>query len=244
MKPLYLIIALFIEGLILVLILIFLVVGLVGIFLPVMPGLLLIGIGTGLYSLLVRGNRGKVTPHIHRRLVKIKNRIFNLKISQKYMGLIKNFKNKKPAGTKEEILKYGLILFSFNIALILIFFFAVAGASIILSLLNLQPIGAAFIPLIIIFIFAGSSAVVWYRFGQILGVRFKDKKILNSSLVVLISVLPLLAVLLLFSGLINLAGGFSSELSVLSFLGLVLMSILAAVFELLLVSLGAITKVK
>jgi hypothetical protein len=151
------------------------------------------------------------------------------------------FGGKKEQKVKEEILKNGLILLGFNAALTLAFLFGFTSLSFLVLLLSSAGIIAAFVPLVVIFVFAGASAVMWYRFGQILGSRFKDKKILNSSLTVLISVLPMLLLLVLFSGIINLAGGFSDELIVGAFLGMILMSVLSAAFELLLVCLGAIT---
>ena len=161
------------------------------------------------------------------------------------MGLIKAIKKRKQKKEKEEILKHGLVLAGFNIALTLAFFFGLIAVSILASLLGLSGLlFFAFIPLLVIFLFAGSSAVIWYRFGQILAGHFKKRKIVNSALVVLVSILPLLTVLLLFSGIINLAGGFTGELAIFMFLGFLLMSILAAVFELLIVSLGVITRVK
>jgi len=240
-----LILVLLIETLLLFLIFLVVFIGVLGIFLPVLPGLVLIGIGAGLYSLLVKANYGRITPRLNKYLVKIKNKIYNLKIANKLMGLIKAIKKRKQKKEKEEILKHGLVLAGFNIALTLAFFFGLIAVSILASLLGLSGLlFFAFIPLLVIFLFAGSSAVIWYRFGQILAGHFKKRKIVNSALVVLVSILPLLTVLLLFSGIINLAGGFTGELAIFMFLGFLLMSILAAVFELLIVSLGVITRVK
>ena len=168
------------------------------------------------------------------------------------MGVVKKIKKRNPFNfaqgrqekAKEQILKHGLVLFGFNTALVLAFFFGFIGLSVLGTLFNLQGIFLAFIPLLVIFLFAGGSAVVWYRFGQILGVHFKKRKVVNSALVVLISILPLLVILVLFSGIISLAGGFSNQLLAVTFLGLVLMSILSAVFELLIVSLGVMTTAK
>jgi hypothetical protein len=60
--------------------------------------------------------------------------------------------------------------------------------------------------------------------------------------VVLISILPLLVILIFFAGVLSLAGGAQNQLLVITFLGLVLLTILASVFELLVVNLGVITK--
>lgn len=237
-----LILVLIIEILLLVLIFIVVFIGVLGIFLPILPGLVLIGVGVGIYSLMIKSERGKITPHVHRFVLKTKNKILKLKIIKNSMGLIKKAKKKKQEKIKEGILKHGLILLGFNTALILAFFFGFIGLSILGSMLQLRGLLIAFIPLLVIFIFAGSSAVVWYRFGQILGVHLKSRKIVNSALVVLISILPLLVFLLLFSGIISIAGGFVNEVIAIVFLGFVLMSILAAVFELLIVSLGVITR--
>ncbi|MFA6215998.1 MAG: hypothetical protein WC768_05510 [Patescibacteria group bacterium] len=243
-KPFSLIIALVVEIIVLIFILIVVLVGVLGIFLPIMPGLFFIGLGAAIYSLLIKNNYGRITPQVHWRLLKIKEKILTLKITQNFMGLIKQIKKRREEKAKEEILKQGLILLGFNFALILAFFFGFNFLAILASLIGIAGLAAAFVPLVVIFLFAGSSAIVWYRYGQILGTRFKTKKVLNTSLVVLISILPLLVLLLVFSALVGLTNGFSNELLAVSFLGLLLMSVLSAIFELLIVSIGATTAVK
>lgn len=240
----YFFLALIVEGVLLILILIFLLLGVLGIFLPAVPGLFLLGIGAGIYSLLVKSGRGKVTPHVHRRVINFGDKIFKLKITQKLMGLVKTIKKRKEKKVRAEILKHGLILFGFNAVLVLAFLFGFISLTLLLMLLGWQDLMLAFVPLVVIFLFAGGSAIVWYRFGQILGSHFKKRKIINTALVVLVSVLPLLVILLLFSGLFSLAGSFIDGLLFMMFLGFLLMAVLAAVFELIVVTLGVITPVK
>lgn len=243
-KQIPLILALTVEVLVLILIFLALILGLIGIFLPILPGLVLFGIAAGLYSLLIKSDNGKITPKIHPHVLKIEDKILNLKIIKNFMGLLKKMKKKKQEKVKEEILKHGLILFGFNLALTLAFFFGLIGISVLSEILKAPGVFIAFIPLILIFLFAGFSAVVWFRFGQILGGHFKKRKIVNTALAVLISILPLLLILLLISGIVSVAGGFTNALLVLVFLGFIFMSVLAAVFELLIVSLGVITTIK
>lgn len=243
-KQISLIITLAIEALLLILVLIVLIVGVLGIFLPILPGILLLGAGVAIYSLMVKGDYGILTPKVNRHVLKIRGKILELKITKKIMGVVKKIQKRKQTKTNEQILKYGLILFSFNIVLVFAFLFGFISLSILGALFNLQGAMIAFVPLLVVFLFAGSSAIVWYRFGQILGNHFKKRKSLNSALVVLISVLPLLAVLILFSGIISAVGGFNNEILAVAFLGLLLMSILSAVFELLVVNLGVITPTK
>jgi len=239
-----LILTLIVETFLLILVFIVVFVGVLGIFLPILPGVVLVGVGIGLYSLLIKSDYSKITPRFHRFAVKRRDKIFKLKITQNFMGLIKKAKKRNGEKVKEEILRHGLVLLGFNTALIFAFLFGFIGLSLIASLFQWRGLVIAFIPLLIIFVFAGSSAVIWYRFGQILGNHLKKRKVINSALVVLISILPLLVVLMLLSAMISSVGGFASEIIVVVFLGFVLMSILAAVFELLIVSLGMMTKVK
>lgn len=234
---------LIIEGLLLVLILIFMVLGLLGIFLPVLPGIFLIGIGAGIYSLLLRGQYGKFTPVIHRRVVKVRGKVLTLKITDKTMGLIKNLKDKKKRRIEIEIVKNGLILLGFNFALILGLVFGFIILSLLGEVLSISYLLRIFIPLVALFVFSATTAVIWYRFGQILSEVFKKQRIWNVTLVVLISVLPLVLILILLSILFNLFDLGSNQLVAATFLGLLLMSLLAAIFELLLVNLGVITKV-
>ena len=237
-----LILALIAEVFLLFIILLFFLVGLLGIFLPVMPGLLVIGAGAALYSLMIKNNYGAVTPKIHRRVVKIKDSAVKSHLIINSMGIFKNIRKRKQERVKEEILKNGVILFGFNLALVMAFIFAYIGLSIVSRMMSVSVLLVAFIPLMLIFMFAGASALVWYRFGQILGDKFKKRKVLNASLVTLISILPLLGLFLLFSAIISAVGGFGSEIFVVAFMGVLLMSVLSAVFELLIVNFGAITK--
>lgn len=239
-----LIIALIVEAVLLILILLVMIVGVMGVFLPFLPGLFIFGLAAGIYSLLVKKGYGRVTPKVHVKVLKLGNFVNNLEITKKVMFKINIFKKKKQVKVFEEILKNGIILFGFNLALILLFLFGSIGASLLARIFDWQGFAQAFMPLLFLFGFAAGSAIVWFRFGQLMGKHFDDNKIINSSLVVLISVLPILSFILLFSGIISLVGGFSNEFLAVAFLSFFLMSVLAAVFEMLIVSLGIITKVK
>lgn len=239
-----LIIALMVEAVLLILIFLVMIVGIMGVFLPFLPGLFIFGLAAGIYSLLVKKGYGRVTPKIHLRVVRIGNFLSNLEIIKKIMFSINIFKKKRQVKALEEILKNGLILFGFNLALILIFLFGFFGVSLLIKIFDWQGLAVAFVPLLSLFIFAASSALVWFRFGQLLSGHFKDKKVVNGSLVVLISVLPILALIILFSSAIGLVGGFANEFLAVAFLSFFLMSVLAAVFEMLVVSLGIITTIK
>jgi hypothetical protein len=238
-----LIFALMIELALLILLVAILFLGVLGVFLPFLPGLFFVALAAGIYSLLVRTDYGLVTPKVHRHLRFFKDKILNLEIMQKFMGLIKNIRQKQAGKTQEEILKHGLILFGFNTILILAFWFALEAIGSLVILLDFSYFLAAFLPLLLIFFFAAWSAIVWYRFGQILGRRLKKNKIFQTAIVVLISLLPLLMILLVLTTLINLVHGFNSDLAVTAFLVLFLMLVIAAIFELVIVSFGALTKI-
>jgi len=160
------------------------------------------------------------------------------------MKILKQIKKrkivKKEEKNKEEILKYGLILLGFNCALILAFGFGFVGVTVLGQAIDSSGLAASFLLLLFIYLFAGASGVVWFRFGQIIGPKFKDKKGVNSALAVLVSILPLLLIIMVVSSLIDLMGGFADQLIIVSFLALLMMSLLAATFELFVVSLGAI----
>lgn len=158
------------------------------------------------------------------------------------MGLIKKIQKRKQEKIKEAIIKHGLILFGFNLALTLALFFALTAVMIIAFLFDFSTITLAFIPLLVIFLFAAACAIVWYRFGQILSFQFKKNKILYSGIVVIISVLPLLFILLFLSLLLS-AWGTISDITAVAFLGTVFITVLAIIFEVVIVSLGVMTKI-
>lgn len=242
--PFGLVFALAIEVLLLILIVIVLLVALVGVFLPILPGLFFVGLAAGLYALMIKTGYNKISSKAHPHLLNFRDKIINLKITKKIMAMTKIFKKRKEEKVKEEILKNGLILLGFNAALILAFIFGFLFVSVMTSLLKVQGVFLAFAPLLLIFVFAGSSAIVWYRFGQILGGHFQKRKTVNSALVVLISVLPFLALLILLSTFITFIGGSLGQFLGMIFLGFLLMSVLSAVFEVLIVSLGVMTNSK
>lgn len=239
-----LVLFLFVEFFILLLIFVMFLIGLLGTFLPVIPGLLFVGAGVAVYFLLINSRYGVMTKKMHPHLVNLKNKIIILPIIEKIMGLVKKIKRKREEKIKTEILKNGMILFAFNLLLILTFIFAFFSLTLLADLLHMPGELLALVPLFVIFIFAGTSAVVWYRFGLILRGKFKENKVVNSTLTVLISLLPLLLIFMIYSSILNLAGSFSNILLVMTFLSLLLMSIFAAAFELLVVTLGVLTKDK
>ncbi len=158
------------------------------------------------------------------------------------MKIFKKLKNKKEKKIQEEILKYGLVLLGFNFALALIFFFGFIGLMIIGQLIDPAGISAGFLLLLFIYLFAGGSGVVWYRFGQIIGRQFKERRAINASLIVLISVLPMMMVAMIVANCLGFMGGFADELVVVTYLALLLMSLLSVVFELFVVCIGAVAK--
>lgn len=153
------------------------------------------------------------------------------------MELFLKIKNRKKEKIKKQIWRYGLMLLGFNAILILAFILSFISLIILSGLINLSEILIALIPILVVFIFAGGSGIVWYRFGQFLKEVFKKKRIYYSTLTVVISLIPLLAFLILISAMTNLA----NPLALLVFFGISLMVALAAAFELLVVNLGVLT---
>jgi len=240
-KQIGLVIAFIFEVSLLIVVVIFLLLGIVGIFLPIIPGLVLIGIAVAIYAFLIRDEKNKLSRYSHRYVIKFKS-YFNKLIHPKiYMGIIKTIKKRREEAIKVTVIKYGLILFGFNLALIMFLFFALTGAGTILTLLDFSQLVLTFVPLLIIFLFAAVCSIIWYRFGQILRKAFKDKLVLYSGLVVLISIVPLLLILFFLSLII------SSGLATYSFWWMIfiinlLITVLAVVFEFFIVSLGSLTR--
>lgn len=235
------ILALIAELFLLILIFFFFLLGLLGFLLPIIPGFILVWIGIAIYSLMIKNNFGTITPRLHKHVLNFQNVIMSLPLTKKIMGIINKIKKKRATKVKEEILKYSMILLGFNFILVLGFVFTVTVMSFLIGLTRSTAATLAFAPLISIFIFAGLSSVIWYRFGQIIGPKFKKRKILNISLVVLISILPLLLLLFVISSIFNLVGGFKQEMLALIFLGIIFITVLGSVFELALINLGAAT---
>jgi hypothetical protein len=243
LKSIIFVLSLAAEFFLVILIFITLIIGLVGVFLPVIPGLFFVGLGVAIYFFLLNSNFGHVTKRTHPQLVRIRDIFLTLKITKNSMGVIKKMKKKKAEEVKGEILKHGLILCGFNLILIMALLLGSVTISVGSALVSLDGLSLVFGPLLLIFAFAAGSAIVWYRFGQILGQVFKDNKVVNAGLVVMLSILPLLILLITLSSLANASAFFQTPFIMVAILGIILMSVLAAVFELVIVILGALTKV-
>jgi len=159
------------------------------------------------------------------------------------MGVIKKIKKKVATKRREQqremLVRYGLILLGFNIALSLALFFGLVALTVAILLLPISITTGLLLPLLAVFFFAGACAIVWYRFGQILGDVFPKNRGTSVGVVVLISIIPLL--LLLFFLALILSTGFGSITMTLAFLGTTLLTVLAVIFELFIVLLGAVT---
>ena len=240
-KQIKLILGLIIEFFLLIFILIVVLVGIVGIFFPVLPGLVLIGAAVGFYLLLLRNEKNRITRFLHGYVVRLKPFLNMFKNKRISMWLIEKIKNKRREKNRKKTVKYGLILLGLNLALTLALFFLIVIFTVASSLLRFEGLFLAFLPLFIIFLFAAACAIVWYRFGQILSDEFKKKSVFSAGLVVAISIVPLLLILFFVSAI-----AFSVEtvpvLMTGVFLGTTFVTFLAVAFEILIVSLGIITK--
>lgn len=236
-----LIFAIIVEVLLLILILLVIAVGILGVFFPFLPGLFLIGAGAGLYSLLARGGKGRLTPFIDRYVASTGGKLMELSIVKKTMNILSSIKGRNKKSIHEVILSHGLILCGYNFALALGLLFGFTTVSIIAHWID-NDMTSAMLSMATIFIFSAVSAVVWYRFGQVLGSHLKQRRAVNAALVVLVSILPLLAILIMFAAAVGVAGGFGNQLIAIFFLALLTISILASAFELIIVSAGVLGK--
>ncbi len=242
-----LIFALSVEVVLLFLIILVLLLAFLGIFLPILPAILFLGLAMGIYTLMIKNGYDRISGRFHPRLKKIYSKIFKFKVVKNifnYFNTLAKARKHKKNLAKLAILKFGFILLGLNVSLGLIFCFSFIFISILAALMDIEEIFFVFFPLALIFIFSGLSAVLWYRFGQILGNVFKENKVLNSILAVLISFLPLILVFAIVCILIGNLGLIINGAFMIMFLGFFLLSILAGAFELLIVNLGAITSVK
>jgi len=237
-------IAIIVEFFLLLVILLLFVFGVIGVLMPIIPGLVFFTFGVAVYFFLLKNKDNKITIFFHRYLVKLKGPsikiLDRLKNNENIMGLI-NFFNKKIQQRREQkILKFGLILLGFNFILTLGLFFSLVVVSVTIYLFKLPELTVAFAYLMMIFISAAICAVIWYRFGQVLAKELKGNKILSTGLVVLISIAPLLFLLMFLAAL---SGGFYqiSETTQAIFNGAVFMAVLAGIFEAFIVNLGMIT---
>ncbi len=157
---------------------------------------------------------------------------------KKFFSLTKKRRSKKMT---QGIIRYGLALLGFDILLGFCFFFGIMAIQFLYQGFYIPTFYDAFLPLMVLFIFAGGAAVVWFRYGQLLGAYFSKHRyavIIFTSLIAIVGLIALLSVLLL---LFQLSGLFTSiaAMLVLSFTTVVL---LATAFQVVVVLLGAHSK--
>ncbi len=240
-----LIFALSIEVILLFLILVILLVSLLGVFLPILPAFLLLGVAAAIYSLMIKSGYNRISGRFHPYIIRFSEKILDIKIVKIFVDYYKVYskKNKARKQVQENILKFGLILLILNMSLALIFCFGFIFISTLAVLISISGLWLIFLPPLFIITFSALSAVLWYRFGQILGSIFKQNKVINSLLAVLVSFLPLILVFIISALVIGFLGIAINDFFAILFLGFLLMSVLASSFELLIVSLGAITAI-
>lgn len=158
------------------------------------------------------------------------------------MGLVGSLRKKKAAKVKARVTSYGLTLLAFNLTIAGGLFFALAAISSFIEMLRVQGIAIFFVPLVAMLLFAASSGVGWYRFGQVVRDEFKkDSRLFYAGMIVLLSVIPLFIALLFLAALMALTGN-GQPLVAAAFTAMLLVTILASTFELIAVSLGVMTK--
>jgi len=190
---------------------------------------------------MAKSGKGRITPFIEHALI---NRVFNLPLIQKTMRFFEVLKQNKKKSVFDVILSHGLLLCGYNLTLSLGFLFGFTVVSIVGGWLTENQMTLALLSLLVVFVYSGISAVVWYRFGQLLGDHLRQRRVTNAALTVLVSLLPLLALLIVLAGVVGYAGGFTNEFMVIAFLGLLLMAVLSSTFELFVVMAGVLTKTR
>jgi len=157
------------------------------------------------------------------------------------MGIFKKITQRKQEKIKQLVIKNGLILFALNLLLAIALFLLTFSFNLFLSILDLSDAVKIFIPLAIIFIFAGFSAILWFRIGQHLNTVFTKKRIAWVCLSVLIAVVLSIAFLLILTySFLFFGNGYLVGQVVFS--GVLFVTFLSIVFELPIISLGLISR--
>lgn len=94
-KQFLLIVTLIIEMALLLVIAVFLLIGLLGIFLPVLPGLVLISLGVALYGYLLQNEKNKIVQFTYYYVVRTKKWAIDLKNKFQSYGVSRFFTKKK-----------------------------------------------------------------------------------------------------------------------------------------------------
>lgn len=233
-----LMIAVTIEFALLIVILALFILGAVGIILPLMPGFLFIGLGIGLYLAGLRKKNSRLFPFFHYYVLAIKKKLYaNVFI----MNIAKKIKQKREEKTKQQVLTYSAVLCAFNTALALVLFFALNALILMMTIMHVTLLTMVLLPLVLIFIYAAACGVIWYRFGQVIGLVFKKNALTHAGVVVLFSVMPLFMFLVLASTALK-WWWYIAPIVTVSFVVTVLLVVLATLFQVFIVSLGAATK--
>ncbi len=233
-------VALAVELLLLFIIFIILLIGVLGIFLPVIPGLLFVGLAAGIYSFILKSGYGtlstKAYPHIDRFSHYMKKRS-----SMSIPFISKWWHATRVRRERRRIIQYGVLLFTINTLLTLVFILSMVVLSVLLLSFKASLAVSILAPLGVVFVFAGMCSVIWFRFGSTLGEAFRPSAPSQVTGVVVASLIPVLLLYgFLAAAYIVLAP--SSQLAGFIMGTTMLITMFLSLFEIFIVHLGATLK--
>lgn len=233
------IIGVIVEIFLFIVIFFLLVLGMVGVLLPVFPGLVLVGAAAAIYSLMVRSRFTVVTPRLNRYVMLFKRLFTSNKYIIRIILYMHILKKRYQQKFITRTLIFGLSMLGLNSVMVLSIIFCFIAWTNLSQMLNVEEaLLAGFIA--IIFVFSGLSAVIWYRIGQMMGKKYGSEKVKAAFTSVFISLLPLLLMTMIAAEYVRLNE--VNEVYNALLLGLYGVTVLASILQFFIVYLGMITK--
>jgi hypothetical protein len=231
-----------IEAVLLLVICMIMLVGLLGVFLPILPGVLLIGIGLGMYTLMLRDRRSHLTRRTHAALVRLHDFLapaFRW-IPRSWIDGLSSAPRRTNRATRA-IAHYSAALAGLDLAVVFGLLFGWIFVIAITPVVPMASFWSVFAPILLLLIFAEVSIVVWFRFGRMLGHQLRGRLVGDSALIVVASALPWLVIIVIGNLITQATGVLSGSAAFVIGTITILATVFAAAFKLSVVLIGALT---
>lgn len=151
------------------------------------------------------------------------------------MGLRAWFKKRREAKRRQQLIRYSLILFGLNVALMLAGFLVMLSVLLLVTAFEISSTSQGSLMMLILFAAGAAGSLVWYRYGQLLQTRFTDRPVIAAGTIVFFS----LVLQLVLIALIALVLQFVQGVALIAFISTVVITLMGVGFEIALVCLGA-----
>lgn len=232
-----------VELALLCVVLVVLMLGLLGFFLPILPGVLFIGAGVALYGFLLHDKRSYATKAIHRHLDGWARRFVPERL-RRHSSRVRHWLGwpSRTISATDAVIPYTLALIGLDALLVALCGFGLLTVAALSPWMPNPVLWSFFSPILVLLLVAECSVIAWFRFGQLLGERVAHGVVAAATAVVFASVLPWLGILAVATTVVGLSGLQLHPAGILAVLVVMYSIVLSVAFKVLSVTIGGLTR--